>query len=137
MITLGSANAASDHYSARVSESVRTLSLAGLGVVWILAGGTLRGLTKDLLWCALLLVVTLAVDFAHYVIGHAVWNRFIERAESRFRDAGQPFGPATEVRQQTDREVRPIEWAYRLKLAAVVVAYARLAVAIGWRLAGW
>lgn len=137
MITLGSANAASDHFSARVSESVRYLSLAGLGVVWILAGGSLQGLARDLLWCALLLVATLALDFAHYVIGHAVWDRFIERAEARFRDAGQPFGPVTEVPQQTDREVRPIEWAYRLKVAAVVVAYGRLGVAIAWRLAGW
>jgi len=120
-----------------VSESVRYLSLAGLGVVWILAGGSLHGLSRDLLWCALLLVVTLAVDFAHYVVGHAIWDRFIERAESRFRDAGQGFGPATEVPQQTDREVRPIAWAYRLKVAAVVLAYGRLGVAIAWRLAGW
>jgi len=137
VITLGSANAASDHFSARVSESVRTLSLAGLGVVWILAGGSLQGLARDLLWCALLLVVALAADFAHYVIGHAVWDRFIERAEARFREAGQGFGPGTEVSQQTEREIRPIEWAYRLKLAAVVVAYGRLGLAIAWRLAGW
>lgn len=71
-------------YASKTSDLVRQLALAGIAVVWVLrnASGSTPQLLPELRWAAGLLMLTLAIDLAHYVIGTMA-------AESRLDDIGQ------------------------------------------------
>jgi len=129
MSTLGSANSEAEKYSGLASDRVRWLAAAGLAFVWVLAGGQLSGLRRELLVVALLLVVTLLADFAQYLIGWLRWDLFVRRVERE-----QPG--AAEDTQVTVSEslISPIYWAYYVKLVFIVIAYLVLGAVIAFRI---
>jgi hypothetical protein len=128
MMTLGACNEALDGYSKNVSERVRWLATAGLAFVWVLAGGQLTGLTRDLLWTALGLVATLIADAIQYVIGWAKWELFIRKAEEQ---EGVTKDTTVAVPEET---IAPIYWPFVLKLCLIAAAYVGLGYAIVSRL---
>jgi hypothetical protein len=65
----------------------RQLALAGVAVVWIFKDAAPDGhiaLKPDLLTALLLFFVALVLDFAHYVVGAAIWGIFSFRNERSF-----------------------------------------------------
>lgn len=133
MRTLSDADEQSSTYSQRASENVRSLAFAGLAFVWLVAPklSEIRGL---LLWAAVLLLVALFADFAHYVIGWATWDIFIlRRTENDLRARGEPISRETPA-EYDDSVLRWIDRAYYFKIAAVFAAYVVLGVAVVSRL---
>lgn len=65
-------------YTGKVSDVVRSLGLAGIAVIWIFRkdmGG--RESVPFLLVCAgVFIVLGLATDLLHYVVGAYVWDKF-------------------------------------------------------------
>lgn len=120
---LGDAVAAQESFSARASESVRFLSITGIGIVWLLSGQAVKGLTRGLLWTALALVIVLSFDFAQYLVGSVIWDRFVQARERE--------GVTREDRvTASDTIHRPIYVLYWAKIGALAVAYGLLACCI-------
>jgi hypothetical protein len=72
--------------SGQVSENVRKLCFAGIGVIWVLRiGEKSGGITFDpvLLWPLSLFVEALALDLAHYLVSSAIWGIYGRRQEKR------------------------------------------------------
>lgn len=112
-------------YSERTSENVRFLALAGLGVVWLLAGGRLTGLhQKDLLGITGMLVLVLLADFVQYACAAETYDRFVRRIEEkRPRHRRRPESPV----RIPPKLVSPIYGFYWAKITLLVVSYLGLA----------
>jgi hypothetical protein len=119
-----------DAYSRRASENVRSLVLAGLAFVWLLARD-LSGVRGDLLVAASLLLLALFADFAHYFIGALRWDLFVRRVEREDETVTSDTPIAVE-----DDLSRPIYLAYYVKIAITVAAYLSLAFAVLSRIWG-
>ncbi len=73
-------------FSAKASESVRTLSLAGLATVWLFGGGSQIDVhhiqvSPSLLVAGALFVTTLTVDFLHAAVGSLVFRGYARHLE--------------------------------------------------------
>jgi hypothetical protein len=61
-----------DRYAAKSNDLIRQLALAGIAVVWVFRETTKGGavnLVAEIRWAAILFVMTLALDLAHYLYG--------------------------------------------------------------------
>jgi hypothetical protein len=130
MRTLTEANDQLEKYSGQASERARWLAAAGLAFVWLLAGGQLVSLRRELLAVALLLVLTLLADFAQYVAGWARWESLVRRTESECESPSK----------ETPVSVQPtsLVWIYvpfYAKLILITLAYLTLGIVIAARLA--
>jgi hypothetical protein len=72
----------------KTSDIVRQLSFAGIGMIWILSGGSLTptrqlDIDNDLLLAGLGLVVALALDLAQYAYRSAAWGIYGRRMENQ------------------------------------------------------
>jgi hypothetical protein len=73
--------------TARASESVRTLALAGLAASWLFGGGDRIDLehlniSRPLLLAGALFASTLVVDLAHSVVGGVLYRWYARRMET-------------------------------------------------------
>lgn len=73
-------------FSAKVGESVRSLSLAGLATVWLFGGGSQIDVhhihvSRSLLVAGALFVTALTVDFLHGVVGSLVFRGYAHHLE--------------------------------------------------------
>lgn len=125
---LADAIKAQEEYSARASENVRFLALAGIGFVWLFSNQKVEGLAKDLLFAALALVIVLCVDFLQYLVGAQIWERFVSDQERA--------GHQREDTVAAPRTIhRPIYALYWCKVAVLAIGYILLAYAIVVRIA--
>lgn len=130
MSTLSDADKQSSTYSAKASENVRALAFAGLAFVWLVANEDIAKIHGVLMWAAGLLLVALFADFLHYVIGWAIWDIFIlRRTEKGLRARGEPIAGETPA-EYDEAVLWWIDGAYYFKIAAVIVAYVVLGVAV-------
>jgi hypothetical protein len=126
--------------SGTTSSVVRQLGLAGIAVIWLLAGGLQTSgvhLTTRLLAAGLLIVIGLFIDLAQYVwttACFAIWVRQEEKSERRrLQDDtanvdGKEIGNAPEY-------VLPIMWVlFYLKAALIAAAYIVIFIQLGDRL---
>ena len=108
--------------SGKVSDLVRQLALAGIGLIFILAFGQEiadQRLPRSLLYPAIFIVVALFLDFAQYAVATATWGIYARLKEKNGVDEDQEFeAPAA------------INWAglvfFWLKTGFLVLAYALL-----------
>ncbi|WP_421108255.1 hypothetical protein [Streptomyces sp. NEAU-S77] len=110
-----------------VNQQVRQLALAGIAVVWLLAGGLQSSkinLNDTLLAAGICLISALALDFLHFVFktaALAIWVR-VKEVEKRGADKGknvdeEDIGDAPDF-------ILPTLWVlFYLKAAAIGVAY--------------
>lgn len=123
--------------SGTTSSIIRQLALAGIAVVWLLAGGLQEdgvNLTQILLAAGLLIVISLFLDLAQYVWTTAclaVWVRLKEKkARNRLNDDNANVD--NEEIGDAPSAVLPIMWVlFYLKAAATATAY----ILIGFELA--
>jgi hypothetical protein len=118
------------YFSGRASETARFLAVAGLGFVWVLSGGTLKGLRWDLLLVALLLLAALIADAAHYLETSRRLSKLVDKLGDRPR-ARQADG-ALVRRPRGFLDVS--DTLYRAKAILAIGAYVGLAMAITFRL---
>ena len=116
-----------EDYTRKLSENVRYYSLAGLAFVWVLGGQHLQGLSRQLLGVCLLLVITLALDFVHYLVSARRWGGVVHKNESKGVDRDQKI----EVPLGFNRVLERL-WA--AKIIAMAVSYLSLIVVIAFRL---
>lgn len=75
----------SDAFSGRISESVRQLSFAGLGILWVIREYNHMDINTFLSYFLLpifLFVCTLMADFAQYLTGYFLTEAIVEGFES-------------------------------------------------------
>lgn len=74
-----------DSYTKGASDLSRTLCLSGLAVVWIFRSPSAKGsaIPAWLMWCSLLIVISLALDLAQYVLGAYRVGRFARTMEQQ------------------------------------------------------
>lgn len=83
MMKLEDVRAAYEDLSAKASDIVRQISLAGVGIIWVFkssAGGSLS-LDPKLLRAALFIFVALLLDFFQYILGTTIWFLYFRYRE--------------------------------------------------------
>jgi hypothetical protein len=118
MMNLDDAKTAYETLSGRVSDIVRQISLAGVGIVWIFKTGTGNSLSLDqpLIRATFFIFLALLLDFLQYVVGTTTWFLYFRYREN--------IGT-----KQTDEFLAPpqLNWAawtlFYLKCIAMVIAY--------------
>lgn len=70
-------------YTGKVSDLVRQLGFAGIGIIWLFKTTAANGPTipKDLLPAGGLILLSLAADLLQYAVGAVIWDRFNARKE--------------------------------------------------------
>jgi len=115
----GDAKAAYEALSAKASDIVRQLSLAGIGLVWLFRIGNDKtpALDQALLRAALWITVALLCDFLQYLIGSITWFLYFRRKEKQQI-------PNTEEFQAPEQLNWPTWFLFCLKAVLTIVAYA-------------
>jgi len=106
-------------HTGKVSEISRQLAFAGLALIWIFIGLEIQetlAIPNALIWPGILILVTLALDFLHYLTAAAIWGIY-GRAKER---AG--------ISQSTEfKAPRHLNWPaivlFILKATAIIIAY--------------
>jgi hypothetical protein len=67
-----------DIYTGKVSELCRTLSFAGLGIIWIFNHGSSGNISvpKELYYPALMFIISLSIDIFQYISEAIIWYLF-------------------------------------------------------------
>jgi len=125
---LADAIKAHEEFSARASENVRFLAVAGIGIVWLLSDQKVEGLARDLLFAALALVIVLCLDFLQYFVAAQIWDRFVSDQESAGRQREDTVAAPRGIHG-------PIYGLYWSKVAVLAIGYCLLAYAIIVRIA--
>ncbi|MCZ4607393.1 hypothetical protein O3S80_27245 [Streptomyces sp. Lzd4kr] len=126
--------------SGTTSSIIRQLALAGIAVVWLLAGGLQEdgvNLTAILLAAGLLIVISLFLDLAQYVWTTAclaVWVRLREK-KARTTLGNDKANVDKEEIGDAPGPVLPIIWLlFYSKAAATATAYILIGFELGDRL---
>jgi hypothetical protein len=79
--------------SAKASEIIRQISLAGVGVIWIFKSGSGASFVLDLplLKAAFLIFLSLLFDLLQYVLGTTIWFLYFRHKEKQGTKAGAEF----------------------------------------------
>lgn len=102
------AEATFDRYAAKSNDLVRQLALAGIAVVWVFRETTAAGavnMAAQIRWAAILFVLTLALDLAHYLYGTFKTSSRLDEIQKEERTAigdgnnwpHSPEGPPPEM----------------------------------------
>jgi hypothetical protein len=110
--------AAYEALSAKASEIVRQISLAGVGLIWIFKAGTGASLSLEppLLKAALLIFLSLALDFLQYVLGTTIWFVYFRYKEKNGTKESDEFLAPAALNW-------PMWTLFYLKSAAMLIAY--------------
>lgn len=121
-------------FSKQVSDIIRQLALAGLGVVWILKPTPVPGINAqfpmDLLWPSLALLIALALDLLQYITASIIWRlqyRALERSNIADRE-NHDFGDHESWKEQV------ITTLFAIKVVVAVIAWGGLLYAVVHRL---
>ncbi|WP_327190058.1 hypothetical protein [Streptomyces xinghaiensis] len=100
------------------SDIARKLALAGIGVVWLVAGGLKASgvtLTREELWALILLTASLAMDLAQYLYKTIAWSIWAWWKENRAGQDGMCGAPSSIN--------YPTWWFFTLKMLSMAAAY--------------
>lgn len=109
------------YFTGKASEIVRSLSLAGIAVVWIFkVSGEKVTLAHELLYTLKWFITALALDLLQYVIGSLIWYFYYMYLEEKIKR--KIIEPDEDVKAP---QVLPIiiNIIFILKITATVVAY--------------
>jgi hypothetical protein len=115
---LEDARSAYENLSAKASDIVRQISLAGIGLIWIFKSGQGMDLAvaPQLLKAALFIFLALILDFLQYLLGTTIWFIYFRYKESKGTKAADEF--------QAPPILNWPLWAlFYLKAAMMLVAY--------------
>jgi hypothetical protein len=115
---LEDARTAYQEFSAKASEIVRQISLAGVGLIWIFKSGTgtTLSLNRPLLKAALFICLSLLFDFLQYVLGTTIWFAYFRHKEKQGTKEGAEFLAPPHLNWPT--------WSlFYLKSAMILIAY--------------
>jgi hypothetical protein len=119
---LSDVRSASDTFSGKASEIVRSLALAGIAVIWVFKtdgqDGTIN-LPSKLWWGAFAIISAVGFDLLHYITGSLTWSIFHWYKEKR----------------QKTKETTEFDAPNQINLGTVVCFWAKIvAIAIGYGL---
>lgn len=117
-MTIENVRVAYEDLSAKASEIVRQISLAGVGVIWVFKSstGTALSLEPKLLRAALFIFLALLLDFLQYVFGTTIWFVYFRYREKKGTKGDDEFLAPTWLAWPT--------WTlFYLKSAMMLVAY--------------
>jgi hypothetical protein len=117
LVKLATVSADYQWYSSQASSAVRYLAVAGVGLVWLLAGGSIDGMGTLHLCALLLLAGVMGADLLQYTVAARVWGRFLDEQAARGR------GPESLVALDLGQTTW-IDRAYRTKLVLLLCAWA-------------
>jgi len=82
---LSSAREAYEVLSAKASEIVRQLSIAGIALIWLFKSGSTTNpvLERGLLQAALFIFLAITLDFLQYLAGTVIWFMYFRHKEKR------------------------------------------------------
>jgi hypothetical protein len=106
-------------FTGKASDLNRQLAFAGIAIIWLFKKDVMAGLTipHELLGPSLLIVLSLALDMAHYCIASIIWRIFYRSREKLGISVDK------EVAQPGVWWERPIWIVFCLKIVAVLIAY--------------
>jgi len=109
--------------TSKLSEVVRQLNFAGIGIIWVFRVGEKSGgipYSQFLLWPLGLLIVSATCDILHYAYGSAAWGIFHSLKEKELKHDGSKIFRAP-------RQINwPSNFFFWSKASSTVVAFALL-----------
>ena len=116
---LEDARAAYEALSAKVSDIVRQISLAGVGLIWVFKSVTGTSLSLDpvLLKAAFFIFLALLFDFAQYLLGTTIWFVYYRYKERKGTRETSEFLAPPQLNW-------PMWGLFYLKSAMMLIAYA-------------
>ena len=115
---LEDARTAYQDLSAKASDIVRQISLAGVGLIWIFKSeaGSSLSLDPSLLKAAFFIFLALLFDFLQYVLGTTIWFAYFRHKEKQGTDEDAAFLAPAQLNWPT--------WVlFYLKSGMMLVAY--------------
>ena len=92
---------AREHYyfnSGKLSDVNRQLCFAAIGIIWIFSGSTSSLVLPDQLILPLLLIsLSLAFDYLHYLSGAVVWGAYSRYREKKSNGEAEKFAPHASI----------------------------------------
>ncbi|WP_049628923.1 hypothetical protein [Cellvibrio sp. pealriver] len=109
-------------FSSSASSVSRQASFAGIALLWIFntKTGNTYTLPENLLWPALLLVLSIFCDLLHYIVASAIWGIFHRIKEIKYGAGNDPELQASKYLTW------PINLFFWSKLGFVILGYAGL-----------
>src|SRR5271155_4941857 len=100
---LGDIRAAYEGLSAKASEIVRQLSLAGVAVVWLFKAGGADSpqLALPLVRAALFFFLALVLDFLQYLSGTMIWHIYFDRRQNQGMKLEEEVSPSARLNWPT------------------------------------
>lgn len=117
-MNLDDARGAYEALSAKASDIVRQISLAGVALIWIFKSGTDSSISleRPLLKAAFFIFLALALDFLQYLSGTVIWFIYFRHKENA--------GVSKSVEFLAPPQLNWPMWTFfYLKSAAMLVAY--------------
>ncbi|MBI5281694.1 MAG: hypothetical protein HY858_08445 [Candidatus Solibacter usitatus] len=114
--------------SSKVSDYVRQLSFAGIGLVWVFrdgAGQEAPHLDSRLIVAALLMAVTLTIDLIHYLLGTIILFLYFRHKEKAGTKRDDEF-------TMTEALTWPTWILFYLKTGTMLMAYSWFLIPFLW-----
>ncbi|HVT18826.1 MAG TPA: hypothetical protein VHQ90_21905 [Thermoanaerobaculia bacterium] len=115
----------SEYFSKKTSKVVRQLGFAGIAVIWVFKvtadGRTI--ILPPLIPASFFLVLGLALDLLHCVVGTAVWARYNRHKEQELKAQKDPEEIDFEAPRQINWPANVFFWS---KITAIFIAYVLL-----------
>jgi hypothetical protein len=124
---LSDAREAYESLSGKVSDIVRQLSLAGIGLVWVFKpeASNSQALNPLLFKAALFIFLALLLDFLQYLVGTIIWFAFFRRKEKQGKKEKDEFLAPAKLTWPT--------WIFfYLKSAMMLMAYGCYIIPFLW-----
>lgn len=114
-------NKIGNEYTAKASDIVRQLALAGIAVVWLFGshGSSHLALEGNLILPLTTLALTLLFELLQYVVGGETWKVFFRKMEKMARENGDADSEIKAPRKYN----LPIYFFYWGKLVLVLFSY--------------
>jgi hypothetical protein len=108
-------------FSGKASDLNRQLAFAGIAIIWLFKKDNLSGLSipRELLWPGVLIVLSLALDMLHYVVGSVIWRYFYRSQEKAGVNEDKVLTHETYLEW-------PIYFFFSAKIIIVLAAYVLL-----------
>ena len=120
----------SDYFSGKVSDSVRQLTLAGIAILWVIREYNkmdINAYISAFFWPLLFLILTLGMDFVHYLLGYLINEQIFLSSEEKIK---KRILSLEDDITAAPWKINMIKIPFWLKIILVVISYCCIVVSL-------
>lgn len=111
-----------DYYTAKTSEIIRNLALAGIAIIWLFRNPDDREtlFADTLLYPLWFLIISLSLDLLQYILGALFWGLFYEYKYHLWKRKGK----------LSDEDIKDVQAPNSLSIPLTIIFYAKIGTTI-------